>query len=169
MTTEELIVTIVAGLAIVVGIVGTLLPIVPGLGLVWLAILAYGLLLGFGWPGWIALVLATILLVVGIVLGVRIPQRTATSTGLSVWGQLAGLTLAVLGFFFVPVVGAPLGFVLGVFLVRWQQSGDPGRARTSTKLIIGALLRASGAQALCGLGMGASWAGWVVAVALRPG
>ncbi len=158
---NELFVTVLVALAIVVGIVGTLAPVVPGLALVWVAMLLYGVTLGFGWIGAIAMLVATLLVGLGMYLGVRIPQRTASRSGVSIRGQFLGLLLAVVGFFAIPVVGAPVGFVFGVWLVRRQDTGDSGEAWRSTKAAIGSMVRASAAQALCGLGMAAAWAVWV--------
>ena len=45
----------------VVGIVGTLVPLVPGLGLAWAAALLYGLAEGFGAAGVAAMVVITVL------------------------------------------------------------------------------------------------------------
>lgn len=169
MTAGEVLVTVLAGIAIAVGVIGCVLPVLPGTGLVWLTMLVYGLVLGFGWPGWIAMVVATVLLVAGLVANVLIPQREASSTGLTVAGQLVGLVLAVVGFFVVPVVGAPLGFTLGVFLVRLQATGDRAAAWSSTLRIIRSLVKASAVQAAVAVAMAVTWMGWVIAdVVTRP-
>ena len=167
MTGTELLVTIVAGVAILTGIAGTFLPILPGLFLVWAAMLGYGVFVGFGLPGWTAMALATGLLALGLYLNVRIPQRTASISGLSIGSQLASLVLAVVGFFVVPVIGFPLGFVLGVFAMRYRNTRDGRQAWVSTKATMLALFKASAAQAACGIAMLAIWIGWAVSVAAR--
>jgi uncharacterized protein len=43
-----------------------------------------------------------------------------------------GSLLAVVGFVVVPVVGLPLGFVLGVYLAELARLRDPGAAWPST-------------------------------------
>lgn len=166
MTTVELLATLIAAIAIAAGVAGTIVPVLPGLVLVWAALVFYGVLVGFGWVGWTVLGISTALLGLGTYLNVRIPQKEAATTGLTVGGQVVALALAVVGFFVVPVVGLPLGFVLGVFLVRLRATRDGAAAWRSTLAILRSLLKASAVQAACGLAMGTLWLGWVVAVAL---
>ncbi len=166
MTAYELTVTVVTGVAVLVGVAGTLLPVLPGLLLVWAAVVAYGMFVGFGVVGWISVIVATALTALGLYLNFRIPQRAASSTGLSVAAQLLGLALAVAGFFLVPVVGFPLGFVLGVFLIRLRSTGERHEAWKSTKSIIGSLLRASAVQAGCAIAIMFVWMGWAATVTL---
>lgn len=166
MTPSELLVTVIAAVAIVAGIVGTVIPILPGLGLIWVVMLVYGILLGFGWAGWTAMMLATLLVVAGTYLGLRIPQRSAAGTGLSIGAQLLAVGLAVVGLVVFPPFGFAIGFVLAVYLVRWRATGDRSEAWSSTKTIIGALLRASAAQVACAVVMFIVWGAWVVAVAM---
>lgn len=166
MTPSELLVTVIVAIAIVTGIVGTVVPILPGLGLIWVAMLVYGVLLGFGWAGWVAMTLATLLVAAGTYLGLRIPQRSASGTGLSIGAQLLALGLAVVGLVVFPPFGFAIGFVLAVYLVRWRATGDRSEAWSSTKTIIGALVRASAAQVACAVVMFIVWGGWAVALAL---
>jgi len=161
-TGYEAVVTIVMGLVILIGVAGTFLPILPGLFLVWAAVIAYGLLLDFGVVGWIAVALVTALLVLGLYLNIRIPQKSAAESGLRLPAQLFGLALAIAGFFIVPVVGFPLGFVLGVYIVRYRATNDASQAWTSTKQGIAAIIRASAVQAACGIGMFLVWLGWAL-------
>lgn len=148
------------GAAMAVGIAGTVIPVLPGLVLVWGAALLYGLASGFGWTGWAAMTLITALGVTGLVAAVRIPHRSAASIGRS--GQLLGLALAVAGFFLVPVVGAPVGFAVGVLLAAWWRSREWPVAWAGTRVTIKALLAASGVQLACGVGMAAVWGVWVL-------
>ena len=159
----ELALTAIVGLVIAVGVLGTVLPLVPGVGLVWLAMLAYGLFTGFGAKGWSAMAVATVLGVTALYLNVRIPQKEAASSGLTVKGQLVGLALAVVGFFVVPVIGAPLGFVLGVYLMRLQATNDRAQAWASTVRIVRSLVKASAVQAGLAVAMALTWVVWVVA------
>ena len=153
--------TFLVGLAIAVGVAGTLLPFVPGLGLIWVAAVIYGLAEGFGVGGWVAMAIISGLLVVGIGAGIRIPQRAAAFGGIPFRGQLWALALAVVGFFVIPVVGAAVGFVSGIYLVARQQ--DRQRAWGITRSTVRALVMAAGFQFLTALAMAATWGVWVVA------
>jgi hypothetical protein len=152
-------VILLTGLAVAVGVVGTLLPVVPGLGLIWTATIVYGLVEGFGAVGWIATVVSSGLLVSGTVIAVRVPQRAAAAGGIGFRGQLLAFGLAAVGFFVIPVVGAAAGFVLGVYLVARRLPGDPWSTTTHT---VRALLAAAALQFVIGVGMALTWLIWVV-------
>ncbi len=153
-------VTLLVAIAILVGLAGTLLPILPGLGLVWLATLAYGLVEGFGAIGWTAMSVITLLLVGGTAAAIRVPQRAAAAGGIGLRGQLLAVAMAVIGFFVIPVVGAPIGFVGAVYLLARRR--DRPNAWPTTVATVRSLLVAAGIQFLAGLGMALTWGVWVV-------
>ena len=160
MSSDTLLVVLVA-IVMVIGVAGTVLPILPGLWVVWAAALAYGLFGGFGVVGWIALALITGLAVAGTASGVYLPQRTAASIGVPWWGQLLALGCAVAGLFIVPVVGAPLGFVVGILLVTLVRERRFQGALEATWATLKSMLLASGLQFAVGLAMVAVWVVWV--------
>ncbi len=147
-------------IAIVIGIAGTLLPFVPGIGLVWIAIVIYAVVDGFGGDALGVLIIVTVIGLVGIYAGFRMPQRAASDGGLDWRAQLVAAAFAVGGFFLIPVVGAPLGFVLGVYLM--MQLANRTHALQATVATIKALLIASGIQFAAATIMGLIWAGWVL-------
>jgi uncharacterized protein YqgC (DUF456 family) len=152
--------TVVIALAIVVGIAGTLLPILPGIVLVWAATLLWGIIEGFGIAGWIAFGLITALALTGLYLGVRVPQKSAAGTGIGLRGQLLALLFAVVGFFVLPIVGAAVGFVVGVYAASFIK--DRATAWPSTKTTITSLFVASGIQFGAAVAMGLIWVVWAV-------
>ena len=154
---------ILTGAVVAIGLIGTVVPLLPGLWLIWLAMVLYGIIEGFGIVGIAALIAATLALAAGLFLGVRIPLQAASAEGLNLRDQAAGALCGVIGFFAVPVIGLPLGFVVGVFALRWLQSGDRHAAWASSKRTVGALLRASFAQFVAGAAMALSFAVWVYA------
>jgi uncharacterized protein YqgC (DUF456 family) len=145
---------------IVIGVVGTIVPLLPGLALVWAAALVWGLLTTFGTVGVVAMSAITILFGTGIYLGLRIPQKSAAAQGLSIRGTIFGVALAVGMGIVIPVIGIPLGFVLGVWIVCIAESGDAPAAFASALATTAALLRASAAQFGIGVAMGAVWLLW---------
>lgn len=157
--TDAMLVVLTA-IAIVIGIAGTLLPFIPGIGLVWVAIVAYGFVDGFGPDTWFVLVVVTGIGATGIYLGLRIPQKAANDGGLGWQAQTFAVVLAVVGFFLIPVVGAPIGFVVGVYVSMLAL--DRSNAWTATKSTIRAFLVASGIQLAAATTMGVVWAIWVV-------
>jgi uncharacterized protein len=148
------------GVLMIVGLAGTLLPILPGLPMIWGAALVYGIVEGFGPVGWAAFALITGVAVAAVVAAVRVPQRAAAGSGIDWKGQVLALGLAVIGFFVIPVLGAALGFVLGIYLVARRRYG--ARAWDITRSTVRALVLAAGLQFAAGLGMIGLWLLWVV-------
>jgi uncharacterized protein len=154
------VVTLLVGLAVAVGLIGTLLPILPGLALIWAATVAYGLLEGFGAIGWAAITLITGLLVGGVATGIRIPQKAAAAGDIGWTGQAFAVGLAVAGFFVIPVVGAAVGFVAGVYLAAWRRNREA--AWSTTVRTLRALFMAAGVQFVTGIAMAVTWGAWVI-------
>jgi uncharacterized protein len=105
---------VLVGVAILAGLLGVLLPVVPGLLLSWGAVLVWALVERTA-AAWTVLAVATVLLAASQVVKYLVPGRRLRSAGVP-WGTLAtGGVLAVVGFFLIPVVGAPIGFVGGIY------------------------------------------------------
>lgn len=125
---------LLVGLAMLVGLVGTVLPFLPGLPIIWGAGLVW-VLSSSGLARWLVLAVLTVLLVAGTVAHYALPAR-------SLGGRaprstlLLGLVGAVLGLFLVPVVGFPLGGVVGVFLAESRRTGSGREAWESTRRVL---------------------------------
>ena len=113
---------ILVALAIAVGLAGVLVPVLPGPLLVGGAILLWAAGHG-GATAWAVALVAVALLATGAVVKYLVPGRRLERAGVPRTTMLAGAALGVVGFFVVPVVGLPLGFVLGVYLVEWHRVG----------------------------------------------
>ena len=103
--------------ACAVGIVGTILPVVPGSLLIGGAILLWAVVEG-GAVAWTTAAVAVLVLAAGYVLTLWIPGRRMSAAGIPTLTLVAGGLLGIVGLFVVPVVGLPLGFVLGVYLAE---------------------------------------------------
>ena len=150
------------GLVMAVGAVGTIVPLVPGISLVWGAGLVYGLDQGFGAVGVAAFAVMTGLAVAATVAGYVVPKRRATGAGASratVWLGAAG---AVVGFFVVPIVGLPIGGVLGIYVGERLRTGDTIAAWRATRATITGFGIAVLVQFTAALSMIAVWLVWVI-------
>lgn len=123
-----------AGLAIAVGLLGIVVPVLPGTLLILGAVLAWALATG-GAEAWGYAGGATAVLVVGGVVKYVLPGRRLRATGVPTRAVVLGGVLGIVGFFVVPVVGLFVGFVLGVYLVELSRVG----AREATPTTIAAL------------------------------
>jgi uncharacterized protein len=121
---------LVAG-AILVGLVGILVPVLPGTILVVGAVLVWAWATG-GATAWLVFAVATTLIAVGTVVKFLVPGRRLQDAGIPASTQWFGVAAGVVGFFVVPVVGLVLGFVLGVYLAERARLGAHGAAWPST-------------------------------------
>jgi uncharacterized protein YqgC (DUF456 family) len=122
---------ILVGVAIAVGIVGVVVPVLPGSLLVVGAILVWALVVGSA-TGWAVFAVAAAFVLVGTVVKYAVPGRRLKRDGIAGSTLLAGAVLGVVGFFVVPVVGLPVGFVLGIYLAEWRRLGSHDLAWPST-------------------------------------
>ena len=130
--------TLIGGLAILVGILGVVIPVVPGLILCWAGVLVWALMTDAGNGRWLVLALATVLTLGGTLIKYLWPGKRLKSTGVPTMSLVAGGVLGVIGFFVVPVVGLVLGFVLGIWLAERARLGS-GQAWPSTRGALGAV------------------------------
>ncbi|MGW5238013.1 DUF456 domain-containing protein [Monashia sp. NPDC004114] len=124
-------------LAMLVGTAGIVVPVLPGLMLVWAATLVWALEVQ-GTAGWLVFGIATALYAAAIVLQYVLPGRRMKKAGVDSWVIAVALGVAVVGFFVVPVVGGPLAFVLAIYLLElakhrehaaaWRATGQAIRA-----------------------------------------
>ncbi|MBD8869650.1 DUF456 domain-containing protein [Nocardioides donggukensis] len=125
---------LLTGLAIVVGLVGILLPVLPGTALILAAVLTWAVLVGEP-AGWVVLAVATTFLAVGTVVKYAVPGRRMQAAGVPGSTLLTGGLLGIVGFFVIPVLGLVLGFVGGVYLAEVRRVGDAAaRGTTLTAL-----------------------------------
>ena len=158
---------ILVGVALVmaVGLIGTLLPFVPGLPLIWAAALGFGVSEGFETTGWTAMILITLLLAAGIAAKVVLPQRRASAAGAPRSTLMFAALTGVVGFFVIPVVGLPLGALLGVVVAEHRRTNDWSAAWRSTKQVVIGFGLGTLVEMGAGVAMIACWVVWALVVA----
>jgi uncharacterized protein YqgC (DUF456 family) len=102
--------------AMMVGMIFTLIPPLPGTVIIWAAAIMYGLVLGWENLGWLTFGLLTFLMIVGVVADVLAGQFGAKIGGASclaiVIGTVCGLALGIVASFFgTPIAGCLAGVV----------------------------------------------------------
>ncbi len=127
---------VLVGLVMLVGLVGILLPVLPGLLLIWATTLAWVFLDGGGPVRITVAVLVTGLAVAGTAAKYLLPARSAGAAGAPRSTQLIGALCAVVGFFVIPVVGLIVGGVGGIFLAELARLSDPQAAWRSTRAVL---------------------------------
>ena len=69
----------------------------------------------------------------GVALQYAVPGRRLREAGVRRSTLLLAVLLAIVGFFVIPVVSAPIGFELGIYLIELGHSQDRAAAWASTK------------------------------------
>ena len=140
-----------------------MVPVVPGLGLVLAAGVAYGVAEGFGTVGIAATVVMTGLAAAGTAAGVVLPRRAAGAAGAARSSLWLGALAALVGFFVVPVVGLPLGGAMGIFVGEQLRTGSTPAAWRATTATLAGFGLAALVQFGAGLLMVVTWVLWVLA------
>ncbi len=151
---------VVVGIAIAVGLIGIVVPVLPGSVLILLAILVWATELGSG-TGWAVFAVAAALLLIGAIVKYAVPGRRLKDAGIPASTQWTGVALAVPGFFVIPVVGLFVGFVAGVYLAERRRLGA-GAAWPSTRSALRAVGLSLLIEFVAGMLAAAAWVAGVV-------
>jgi hypothetical protein len=111
------------------------LPLLPGLVIIWAAALGYGLAAGFGTLGWIMFAILTVLMIAGSLVDNVIMGRSAHKEGAPWWATLLALVAAILGSFLIPipVIGGILAALGTLFVIEWIRHKDWRKALVTIK------------------------------------
>jgi uncharacterized protein YqgC (DUF456 family) len=155
---------VLCAVAMVVGVIGVVVPVLPGLFLCLAAVLAWALFDdGPTRTRWIVFALCAVWVLLGTVVKYAWPGAKMKASGVPARTLLAGVVLGVILMFPIPVVGLLIGFVGGVWLAEAMRLGGFGPAWPSTV----AALRAAGLSVLVELGAACLVAAtWVVGLIL---
>ncbi|MET8326488.1 DUF456 domain-containing protein [Streptomyces sp. NPDC005181] len=152
---------IAVGLVMLLGLVGVLVPGVPGQAIVWAAVLWWALT-DRSPAAWGVLIGATALLLLNQALKPLLRPRRPRESGAPRKTLMLGGIAGIVGFFVVPVVGGIVGYVGAIYGAERLRLGSGGAARASLRSV----MRATGYSVLvelfaCLLVTGA-WLGAVI-------
>jgi uncharacterized protein len=153
---------IIPPLLIIAGLVGIVVPVLPGLLLVLGGVLLWAAMEG-GAVAWGIFAVSALVAVAGYVLQYTLPGRRMRERGVSSSTLGLAVVFGIVGFFVVPVVGALLGFVLGIYVVESSRSRDRAQAWQRTKHALVAVLHSIGIELVAGLVIAALYVGGVIA------
>lgn len=108
---DDSLINIISGLLIVLGVIGTVLPVLPGAPLALAGLLVFKLFSGDCGFGWEVIIIAGAFVIIGAILDYVLPAALTKKFGGSkygVWGSIIGL---IVGLFFPPI-----GFIVGPFI-----------------------------------------------------
>ncbi|MFD3551754.1 DUF456 domain-containing protein [Streptomyces goshikiensis] len=153
---------LLVGLVLALGVVGVLVPGVPGTWLVWAGLLWWALHERSS-LAWTLLVSATALLLVVQVVKWLLPPRRLRGVGVTTRMAVYAGAGALVGFVVLPVVGAVPGFVGGIYLCERLRLGTPGEAGASVRAVMRAVGTSVLVELFACLLVVAAWLGAVLA------
>lgn len=116
-----------------VSLVGLVIPIFPGIVVIWLAALGYGIVTGFGTLGTILFVLLTLLMIAGVTVDNVLMGAGARRGGAS-WGSIiVGLLAGIVGTFLLPPIGGLIAAPAAVLLIEFWRGRDWDKAWKATR------------------------------------
>jgi uncharacterized protein YqgC (DUF456 family) len=125
----------------IVGLIFTVIPPLPGIIIIWAAAIGYGLLLGWEQLGWLTFSFLTLLMILGLIADLAAGQVGAKMGGASCWaigvGTMAGFGAGIIASLVgTPVVGCLAGVagtLGGILLVERARYGDWRKAIGATQ------------------------------------
>ena len=142
----------------VTGLVGTVIPVLPGILLVWAGVLVWAI----GGDGsdavrWFVFAIATGIAGIALVTSTVLPGRRAAAVGAPrslMW--IVALGTAV-GFFVIPVVGALIGGPAAAYIAELLRLRDPGAAWRSALAALKGFGIGVAIQLVAGVAIAVTW------------
>ena len=102
-----------------VGLFGLIVPVFPGIAVIWLAALGYGVTTGFTTLGWVLFAVITVLFITGAVIDNVLMSAKAHKEG-ATWSSLAlGVLAGILGTIFFPPFGGLIAAPLVLLVLEY--------------------------------------------------
>ena len=149
-------------LLMLVGLIGSAMPAIPDLLLIWATALGYGLLVGWGdWGPWLFAGI-TLLCGVGLFAEVWTSGAGARIGGASAWSIVGGVAAGLILLVVTGPLGGLVALLAGIFLLEWRKHRDSrqaGRAVLGTAVGYGMSFFVKLSIALSSVAL---WVIWVV-------
>jgi uncharacterized protein YqgC (DUF456 family) len=148
---------VVLAIVMLVGLVGVVVPVLPGLlliagaGLVWALVAPSPL-------RWAVVLVVGAIAAGATVAAAVVPARRASAAGAPRAALMAGAAGMVAGFFLIPVVGALIGFPAGIFVAETVRLRDARAARSTTAATLRGVGTGIAIQLVAGVTMISVWA-----------
>ena len=155
------VVSVLCGLAIMVGVAGIIIPVLPGSILIGLSLLAWALWGGAGTTGWVVFGVGLPFVLAGMAASAVLTGRKLREHRIPSRSVVTGLVFGGVGMFLIPVLGLFLGFAAGLLVSESHRTRDFRTALTTSW----AALKATGVGMLAEFGLACLAAStWVVGV-----
>ena len=151
---DDNLISLIAVLLLILGMLGTFLPVLPGLLLSLCGLLIYK----FGTDAPLSMVyiwIFAILTLLSVILNYLIPAKTNRRYGGTRWGSIGSIIGTIVGMFFIPIsLGFLIGMFLGVFVGElFHDRNDKRKALNSVKGAFIGFVLGTGFSFIVGLAM----------------
>lgn len=124
--------TVLCGLAIAVGVLGTIIPVLPGASLIAIAVLVWAIVVQTT-GGWVVLGVVLALLAAGEIVKYVTAGKRMVSSGVPNSSLIIAGLAGIVGFFVIPVLGLAIGFVAALTLTEYLRQREWDATWASTK------------------------------------
>jgi hypothetical protein len=145
-----------------VGTLGLIVPIFPGLAVIWLAALGFGVITGFTTLGWVLFALLTILLVIGSLIDNILMGSRAHKEGAAWSTVVLGLLAGVLGTIIFPPFGGIIAAPLVVLVIETIRQRNIKKALLSLRGMAVGMGSAYIVRLFIGMAMIGLWLVWAI-------
>lgn len=120
-------------IVMLVGLFGLVVPIFPGMVVIWLAALGYGVVSGFTGVGWVLFAAITICMLIGVTIDNILMGAKARASGAS-WTSLGlAIVAGIVGTIFFPPVGGIILAPLAILAYEYSRHRDWEKAMTALR------------------------------------
>jgi hypothetical protein len=137
--------------AMFISLLGVLLPLVPGVALIWLVALVYAIAEGFKNIDPITMIVLSVIALPGITADIWVSSLGAKAGGASLWSIVASLVGGVVGFLVSTLPGAIIGALVGLMAVELLRAKDWRQALKASGGWIAGWLLATVVQIITGV------------------
>ncbi|MDH5149312.1 DUF456 domain-containing protein [Brevibacterium casei] len=127
----EIVTSVLVALGILVGCIGIVVPVLPGSILIGIGVLIWAFVIGTP-TAWIVFAIVARLVIAGMSASFVLTGRQLKAMEVPNRSVALGGVLGIVGFFVIPVLGLPIGFVLGLFLSELGRLHDAKTAWASS-------------------------------------
>ena len=146
---------LLVALAILTGLFGIVVPLLPGLVLEVAAILIWAAVAGDA-LAWAVAIICLALGALGTVFKYLVPGRRLKESGMPTRTLVIAVAVGVVGFFAVPVIGGPVGFIGAIYVAERIRVG-PEQAWPATRTSLGAVAASIGIELVTGVVIAGIW------------
>ncbi len=111
-----------------VGLFGLIVPIFPGIVVIWLGALAYGVVTGFTTLGWVLFAFLTVLMIIGATIDNVLMNASAHKEGASCLSLVLAMVGGIVGTIVFPPFGGLIAAPLVVLVVEYIRKQDLRKA-----------------------------------------